>query len=60
MDDETKKGGDAANAISMLEGAKSQGSYVRMMSQEDRVAEAERQAGEQANSVYEAEKTKIS
>jgi len=37
----------------MLAGAQSAGTYTKLMSQEDRVAEAEREAAEEAEKIYE-------
>lgn len=54
MEEETKEKGTAA-VIATLAGARSEGTYTKLMSQEDKVAEAERQAAAQAEEIYEQE-----
>jgi hypothetical protein len=41
--------------MAVLAGAKSEGTYTKLMSQEDKLAEAERQAAAQAEEIYESE-----
>lgn len=58
--EEASKEKGTAQVIAVLAGAKSEGTYTKLMSQEDKVAEAERQAAAQAEEIYESEQKKAS